>query len=279
MTDWELIIVNDGSSDRTEDIVKFYVGSGLNIKYHRQENKGFGAARNKCLELAGSDYIAIIDHDDICLPNRLEAQIKTAREQPQAALLFSDSEHFLDNGTVLRRQFDSFDTDPSAMNLSAGSAAENLLYHGCFVDSETVLFRKDAAVKIGGFNALYKYIVDYDFFLRIGERYVMVCDSRVLARWRVHPRQASRIMRETIYLETMDLLNKWESKPTISTEIQTAVRLHLWLCRVRYSLFLCSLGRFKESGKPISNLFNKNIALGNLLKFLFKKTQRRLYRK
>ena len=273
--DWELIIVNDGSSDSTEDIIKKYMNSGYNIIYHWQENKGFGAARNKCVELAKSDYIAIIDHDDICLPNRLEVQINSAKKYPQAALLFSNSEHILDDGTIIQKQFDSFNIDPCTLNLSSGSAAEKLLFHGCFIDSETVLFRKDAAIKVGGFNSTYKYIVDYDFFLRIGEKYDIVCDSQVLSQWRVHPQQASRTMHETIYLESIDLLKKWECKPSISLEIQHAIRLQSWLCLVRYSLFLIRLGRLHDSKKYILESFKKNLYLNNIIKYLIKKIYHR----
>jgi glycosyltransferase involved in cell wall biosynthesis len=277
--DWELIIVNDGSSDRTEDIVKSFIKDGYNIIYHSQENKGFGAARNKCVELAGSDYIAIIDHDDICLPKRLEVQVNSARKYPQAALFFSNSEHISDDGTIIRKQFDSFDIDPCTMQLSSGSAVENLLYHGCFIDSETVLFRKDAALKVGGFDSEYKYIVDYDFFLRIGEKYDIICDSQILSQWRVHSQQASQTMHEIIYLETIDLLKKWECKPTIPKEIQTTIRLQLWLCLIQYSLFLIRLGRFKESSICVSDSFNKNLHLMNIIEFLIKKVYRRFVRK
>jgi glycosyltransferase involved in cell wall biosynthesis len=277
--DWELIIVNDGSRDSTEDIIKYYINNGYNIIYHSQENKGFGAARNKCVELANSDYIAIIDHDDICLPNRLEVQINSAKKYPHAALFFSNSEHFLDDGTIIKKQFDSFDIDPCTLKLSSGSAAENLLFYGCFIDSETVLFRKDAAIKVGGFNSVYKYIVDYDFFLRIGEKYDIICDSQVLAQWRVHPRQASRTMRETIYLETMDLLKKWVCKPTIPVEIQTAIQLQSWLCLIRYSVFLIGLGRFHESSKCILESFNKNLHLNIIVEYLIKKIYRHFVRK
>lgn len=279
MKDWELIIVNDGSCDSTEDIIKYYINNGQNIIYHRQENQGFGAARNKCVELANSDYIAIIDHDDICLPNRLEVQINSAKKYPQAALFFSNSEHFLDDGTIIKKQFDSFDIDPCTMKLSSGSAAENLLYYGCFIDSETVLFRKDAAIKVGGFDSTYKYIVDYDFFLRIGENYDIVCDSHVLAQWRVHPGQASQTMRETIFLETIDLLKKWECKTLIPSEIKRSIRLQSWSCLIRYSLFLIRLARFRESRKYILESLNNELHLIDIIEYLMNKIYRNFARR
>ena len=164
------------------------------------------------------------------------------------------------------------------MKLSSGSAAENLLLHGCFIDSETVLFRKDAAIEVGGFNSAYKYMVDYEFFLRIGEKYDIICDSQVLARWRVHPGQASHTMRETIYLETMDVLKKWVCKP-VPAEIKTAIRLQLWFCLVRYGLFLAGLGRFRESRKCIVESFSKRLRLDDTIEYLVRKVRRRFVRK
>jgi glycosyltransferase involved in cell wall biosynthesis len=274
--DWELIIVNDGSSDGTEDIVKSFIKNGHRIIYHRQENKGFGAARNKCMELSKSDYIAIIDHDDICLPERLDVQVKSAKRHPQAALLFSNSEHFMDDGTIIQRQFDSFNIDPSLLNLSSGTAAEKLLLYGCFIDSETVLFRRDAALQVGGFNEGYKYIVDYDFFLRIGEKYDMICDSQILSQWRVHPQQASQTMKETIHLETMHLLDKWACKETISADIQRTIRLQSWLCLIRYSMYLFRLARFREGSKCIYKSFSNEIKVGHIVGYLTKKVLNRL---
>ena len=277
--DWELIIVNDGSCDSTEDIIKHYINNGCNIIYHSQENKGFGAARNKCVELANSDYVAIIDHDDICLPHRLEAQINLAKKDPHAALYFSNSEHFLDDGTIIRKQFDDFKIDLCALSLSSGSAAENLLLYGCFIDTETVLFRKDAALRVGGFNSSYKYLVDYDFFIRIGEQYDIICDPQVLAQWRVHAKQASQTMRGIIHSENIDLLKHWVCKPTIPADIQNALQLQLWLSLIRYSLYLIGLGRFKESSKCIVESFNEKLHLNDIIGYLIKKTCSRFVRK
>ncbi|MEK7742848.1 MAG: glycosyltransferase family A protein, partial [Elusimicrobiota bacterium] len=146
--DFELVVVDDGSSDGTKRIVESYAGRGVSIRYHFQKNAGFGSARNKAVELSWGKWIAVIDHDDLCLPDRLEAQLAAAEAHPESALIFADSEHFLSDGTVLRRQFEPF--NPCALELGPGTAAEALLVHGCFIDSETAFFRKDAALSVGG---------------------------------------------------------------------------------------------------------------------------------
>ena len=100
-TNWEIIAVNDGSTDDTEEIILDYIHQGFRITYHNQENKGFAAARNKAIELAKGEWVAIIDHDDICLLDRLEVQFTHIQENPTAKLFFGDAIHFIDEGVEI----------------------------------------------------------------------------------------------------------------------------------------------------------------------------------
>ena len=86
---WELVIVNDGSTDGTEAIVEKYMNQGVPIIYHVQENQGLGASRNKALELSSGAFIAFIDQDDLWLPEKLEKQIMLF-ENPETGLVFCD---------------------------------------------------------------------------------------------------------------------------------------------------------------------------------------------
>src|ERR671930_69372 len=74
--DWELVVVDDGSIDTTERIIKSHMAAGKLIMYHYQENAGLGSARNKALQLSRGSYIALIDQDDIWLPEKLEKQVR-----------------------------------------------------------------------------------------------------------------------------------------------------------------------------------------------------------
>jgi glycosyltransferase involved in cell wall biosynthesis len=221
--DFELVVVDDGSKDGTRRIVESY---GRAVRYHFQPNAGFGAARNKAVSLSQGEWIAVIDHDDLCLPERLEAQAAAARAHPEAALIFSDSEHFQDDGSVLRRQFEHF--NPCALDLRPGAAAEALLVHGCFIDSETAFFRKDAALAAGGFDESYRYVNDYDFFLRFGLKHSFAGVDRVLARWRVHPGQLTQTAHETIVREHLKLYREWAARPGIGEEGLRGARLRLF---------------------------------------------------
>lgn len=228
--DFELVIVDDGSTDGTEALVRSYLGRGP-IVYHKQANAGFGAARNKAVELARAEWIAIIDHDDVCLPERLERQYEAASRHPEAGLIFSNSEYFLDDGSIFRRQFDSF--DPCGSDLGPGKAAELLLIEDCFVDSETAFFRKAEALAAGGFPTEYRYVNDYEFFLRMGARSAFVALPDVLSRWRVHPGQLSHTASDTMVREHIALLSHWTKDGRLSARSRriASLRLGAYLAR------------------------------------------------
>lgn len=225
-TNWEIIAVNDGSIDGTEEIILEYIQHGIPITYHKQDNKGFSEARNKALELAKSDWIAIIDHDDICLIDRLEIQSTHILENPNAKLFFANTIHFNDEGVEIRRQFDRF--NPCKLDLKAGNAFNNLLIHGCYIDTEAVIFNKEAALCVGGFNAEYKYFADSDFFRRMGSKYDMFAGEEIVSKWRVHNKQLTQTMGNIIRLESKQMFKEYYHFIGISKRAKFAMKFHLF---------------------------------------------------
>ena len=88
--DWELIIINDGSTDSTELIIKEYIRQGYPIIYHYQENCGLGYSRNKALEYSNGQYIAFIDHDDLWLSEKLEKQVRILGSQSSVDFVYTN---------------------------------------------------------------------------------------------------------------------------------------------------------------------------------------------
>ena len=193
---WELLIIDDGSSDNTKTIINHLKESNKKIKYYYQQNKGFASARNYAIEKALYEWIVILDHDDIALPNRLEIHANQIRKKNNAKLFFGDTIHFKDNDTIIRKNFDKFDFNK--IFLEKRKVYESLLIEGCFIDSESVVFSKEAAKKIGGFNKNYKYLADYEFFCRMGYYNDFGMTNEVLSKWRIHKDQATNKM-EKIY--------------------------------------------------------------------------------
>ena len=102
---WEIVIVDDGSTDNTSKIIHEYIKKGVLINYYKQENKGFGNARNKAIELSKNDWIVIIDHDDICEKDRLLKHLHQIQDNPNCKLFFGDTVHFDINNNIITNHF------------------------------------------------------------------------------------------------------------------------------------------------------------------------------
>jgi len=85
----EIIVVDDGSTDNTREVLKEYIGNGQ-IKYVYQENQGPGAARNTGIKCAKGDYIAFLDSDDTLTENSIEKRMNLIIRSPEVGLVFSD---------------------------------------------------------------------------------------------------------------------------------------------------------------------------------------------
>jgi len=91
-TDFELIIINDGSTNNSEDVIKSYTDE--RIRYIKQDNQGAAGSRNNGIKAAIGEYIAIMDSDDISYPNRLEEEVKFLDGHPDYAIVGSSAEIF-----------------------------------------------------------------------------------------------------------------------------------------------------------------------------------------
>ncbi|MEM6529315.1 MAG: glycosyltransferase family A protein, partial [Chloroflexota bacterium] len=85
-TDYEFIIVNDNSTDRTQEIIDRYTAQDDRISSIQVNVRSASAARNVGLDYAKGDYVALMDSDDIALPDRLEKQMRAAEEQPDVTV-------------------------------------------------------------------------------------------------------------------------------------------------------------------------------------------------
>ena len=160
---------------------------------------GFAYSRNIALKKSSGNWIVIIDHDDLCLPNRLEIHYEQIlSDKKNCKLFFGDTIHFGENINLETRHLEKFD-----MNKIQG--ALSLLTSGCFIDSESVVFNKKSAIELGGFNNKYKYVADYDFFIRIAFEFNISYTKKVLSKWRVHNKQASKKMIDINKKELFDV--------------------------------------------------------------------------
>ncbi len=180
---FELIVVDDCSPDGSRAVVDSFSDPRIRIVRH-ETNKGLAGARNSGIEAAsaGSNFLALLDSDDIMTPFRLENQMRFMERNPDVALsagylriLSQDSE---ENGRIHK----------SPIDVSAANAS--LIFGNPFPPSTWMLRRN--ALPTGGFR--HQYAEDYDFLVRVSLTHRLAIMSEVLFDYRLHP---GSIMRTT----------------------------------------------------------------------------------
>ncbi len=157
-TDFEFIIVNDGSTDDTLEIIKNYKDIRMKI-INNEKNIGLTKSLNNSIIIATGQYIARQDADDISLPNRFEEQVQYLDENPEVMLL-GTSVYLIDEfGKIEERRM--ILTKPNLKSFLQG----NQFNHG------TTMFRRKTIDTLGGYNELFKYCQDYELWIRITKNY------------------------------------------------------------------------------------------------------------
>ena len=178
-SDFEFVVINDGSTDGTRTILASYTDSRLRIVH--QENKGLTRALNKGINLSNGEFIARQDADDISEPSRLEKQIKFLEDRPSCALVGCWSKVIDDKGELIGTCH--LLTEP--MEVANRLPIENQFVHGA------IMVRRSAAKEIGGYREAFLYAQDYDFVFRLSERYAVANIDEELYRHRKGEWQAS----------------------------------------------------------------------------------------
>ncbi len=184
--DYELIIVDDGSTDNTKDVLAKYVDAYPNkVRYIFQQNAGEGGARNRGIKESMGDYVAFLDSDDIWLPIKLEKQMALVDSLiDKDVVIFGDQYHFDNNGEVLAESMFNI------LKPRNGLVYEHLLYEN-FITTQTVMVKKSLFDKVGYFKEGMKYCADFDMWLRLAKDYKFYYVADVIAGYRIHSTQVS----------------------------------------------------------------------------------------
>jgi glycosyltransferase involved in cell wall biosynthesis len=157
-TDFEFIVVDDGSTDGTGEILKGYADPRLRII--TQENIGLIGSLNRAVDIASSEYIARMDADDISSPRRLELQWEWLESHPRTAVLGTQVAEIGEAGNTIRRHYYHNSSEDIGKALLRGATA---LCHG------TVVFRRACFKAVAGYRQPFQHAEDYDLWLRMIE--------------------------------------------------------------------------------------------------------------
>lgn len=169
----ELIIVDDGSTDDTEEIVCAFKDN--RIRYHRlEQNSGVSQARNIGVALAENDLVALEDSDDLWFPTKLEKQMQYWNLHPEFSMIYCPYEMEVDKSLLIT---------PSGLPREEleGNILRNLLFRNS-IGAPTILFKKEAFIECGGFDPAFKSLEDWDFAIRFAKKNQIGFLNEVLVR-------------------------------------------------------------------------------------------------
>ena len=172
-TDFEFIIVNDGSTDNSLEIIRSYGDERIKI-INNEENIGLTKSLNKALKVARGEYIARQDADDVSLQNRFEEQVSYLENHPETALLGTNNYFIDENGKIVGKRIVL--AKPSMKDLFK----ENYFNHG------SVMVKKEVINQLGGYNELIRDSQDYELWLRIAKYYDVRNLTQILYKFRSH---------------------------------------------------------------------------------------------
>ena len=173
----ECIVIDDGSSDRTPGILSKYQDK---IRLYSQPNSGESAAVNVGLQLAHGRYVLIVSADDPVFSSLLFEGVTTFfEENPDVVAWYPDWRLIDECGRILKDvHLPDYDF-------------RDLFSRNKVLPGPGTWIRKTTALEIGGRNSRWKYVGDYDFWLRLSQHGSLVHRNSVLAQWRKHARSTS----------------------------------------------------------------------------------------
>ncbi len=211
--DFELLIVDNCSTDGTRDVAEHYRRRDGRIVYHCNEaNIGLVGNLNRCLELATGEYIKFLCADDLLLPTCLERMVEVLDRNPDVSLVTAARRMVTGTLKPIRRLAYSY----RDIHIPGTEAINRCLFNGNQIGEPTaVMFRRQAAA--GGFQTAYSQLVDLDMWFRLLEQGDLVSLSEELCVFRQHDEQGTKVnLRSLNFLNDEErLYHAYISKPYI----------------------------------------------------------------
>jgi len=183
-SNFEFMIVDDASTDKTSDILKEYARRDTRIRLMRNtQNVGLTRSLNLGLRSLQGEYVARLDADDVCLPNRLKTQRDYLDEHPQVGAVGSGVQTIDEQGTPL---------EEARVPVEHEALQAQLLVDNCFLHS-TVMARRSVVQQVGGYDERLRYAQDYDLWWRISRVAHLAALPEILVRLRLTSKSISKL--------------------------------------------------------------------------------------
>ena len=216
-SDYEVIVVNDGSPDNTSHVLAPLVQQGR-IRYIEQTNAGQAAARNKGLAQATGEFIAFLDDDDLWPPDKLQWQVQALQNNPDLVFVSGIVQYINEKGEFEYKQKPP--TKPVTF--------ETLFKGNPFVSPGQILIRATALRASGGLNEDLWGTDDYDLWLRLAMRGKVAFMPQVGLHYRLHATNASKNT-EKMYANTLSIIDTYLEQAPPAKRAALSRDFHRWL--------------------------------------------------
>lgn len=210
--DFELIIVDDGSTDDTPTLLR-ELGDPRVVHLRNDRNIGLARSLNRAIGTARGELVARHDADDVACPDRLQVQVNFLDRHPAVAFVGGGIERIGPAGEPLSPASGT-ESDPNWLRW-------RLLFSNPFAHASVMWRREQVSLVVGGYDPEIGYGQDYDFWVRIADRLEIGCVSQVVARIREHPGAVTAVRRAeqdaTVARVSCSQLRKWlpECEPQV----------------------------------------------------------------
>jgi glycosyltransferase involved in cell wall biosynthesis len=249
--DFELIVVDDGSTDDTAGVAGQYKkGDASLFRYIRQDHAGIAVARNTGIAAARGELIAFQDADDVWAPNTLALRVRAMERHPELGMVFGDAAVEQDGRMLVpsflreRKALAELEAvrDGDDLRIITQSAFPALLRER-FIPIPTIIIPKRRFDELGPWDPSFEGVEDYEFYLRLSRRFALGYIDRVLVTCRIHGANVScDVMSQNE--RRIRLLRRFENDPSLSPDDRRSLRHRL------SEMYMESAWHLSQAGLP-----------------------------
>jgi len=205
LDNWELIVVDDGSTDDTESIVRGFMEKDGRISYFKNEkNLGIAKTRNRGVAFAKADYVAMLDSDDAwATPDKLAKQLSFFEHNKKLGIVGTNASFMNENSKAVGKH----------TNLPVDDAGirQTELYRNILMQSG-LLIKKEAIEKAGGYDSRFTICDDHDLWLKIGKNWQFMILPSIDLAYRIHQGGITKVKHFKTACEEMKILFKFRKE-------------------------------------------------------------------